>query len=56
MSTEWITGNRFLSWEEMQVNAVYIRDYLIEDGWSLNSIAGMLGNMQSESTINKVLT
>lgn len=52
MSTEWITGNRFLSWEEMQVNAVYIRDYLIEDGWTLNSIAGMLGNMQSESTIN----
>lgn len=52
MSTEWITGNRFLSIDEMKINAVFIRDYLIVDGWTIESICGMLGNMQVESTIN----
>ena len=36
----------------MQDNALLIRDYLINDGWSIESIAGMLGNMQYESNIN----
>lgn len=52
MSTEWITGNRFLSLSEQQTNATYIRNYLQPDGWTLNAIAGMLGNMETESTIN----
>lgn len=49
---EWITGNRVLSLPERQINATYIRNYLQPDGWTLNSISAMLGNMESESSIN----
>jgi hypothetical protein len=45
-------GNRYLTLEEMQVNAQYIYGYLINSGWTKNAICGMLGNMQTESTIN----
>ena len=38
--------------EEMQNNAVLIWNYFKSQGWTLNSVAAMLGNMQSESTIN----
>lgn len=41
-----------LTTEQMKVNATYITVYLYEKGWSLNAIAGMLGNMQAESSIN----
>ena len=51
----WIGGNRYLSLEEMQNNAVMIRDYFILKGWTLNAICGMLGNIQTESTINPQL-
>lgn len=47
-----ISANRFLTMEEMQNNATYIYWYLSSRGWTLNAIAGMLGNMQTESTIN----
>lgn len=47
-----ISGNRYLTLEEMQNNAKYIYSYLSARGWTLNAIAGMLGNMQTESTIN----
>lgn len=46
------SGNRYLSIAEMTVNAKFIYDYLTIRRWSKNSIAGMLGNMQTESTIN----
>lgn len=36
----------------MTVNAQYILDYFVNQGWTTNSICGMLGNMQTESTIN----
>lgn len=49
---EFITGNRYLSQSEMETNARYIYNYLGSRGWSVNSIAGMLGNMQTESSIN----
>ena len=49
---EWVSANRYLSDPEMQNNAKIIYDYLTEKGWSINAICGMLGNMQSESTIN----
>lgn len=49
------SGNRFLSQTEMQVNARYIYQYLKAKGWTLNAIAGMLGNMQEESTINPAI-
>lgn len=48
----WIKGNRYLSTSEMQNNAKLVYTYLINRGWSLNAISGMLGNMQRESTIN----
>lgn len=41
-----------LSTNQMQINARYIYDYLSNEGWTLNAIAGMLGNLQAESSIN----
>lgn len=41
-----------LTMEQMKVNASYIARYLQGQGWTINAIAGMLGNMQSESSIN----
>lgn len=41
-----------LDLNQMSVNAKYIYKYLSAKGWSLNAIAGMLGNMQAESSIN----
>lgn len=41
-----------LNQEQMQVNATYIYTSLANDGWTLNSVAAMLGNMQVESSIN----
>ena len=38
--------------EKMKVNATYLYGYLIQEGWTVNAISGMLGNMQSESAIN----
>lgn len=49
---EWIKGNRYLNETEMQNNTQIIRAYLVSKGWSLNAIAGLLGNMESESTMN----
>lgn len=52
MDIEPITGNRWLTQAEMETNARYIWNYLGSRGWSINAVAGMLGNMQTESTIN----
>lgn len=49
---EPISANRYLTRAEMQRNAEYIAWYLLQRGWTLNAIAGMLGNMETESTIN----
>lgn len=49
---EWIYGNRYLSQSEMENNARLVWNYFGSLGWTLNSVAGMLGNMQRESTIN----
>ena len=46
------SGNRYLTMAEMRVNAEYIFAYLTRKGWSKNAICGVLGNMQTESTIN----
>ena len=50
--TKWIKGNRYLSTGEMQNNAQIIFNALLLKGWTKNAIAGMLGNVQKESTIN----
>lgn len=49
---EWIYGNRYLSHSEMENNARLVWNYFGSLGWTLNAVAGMLGNMQRESTIN----
>lgn len=46
------SGNFWLSRPQMTVNAQYILDYLFARGWTKNAICGMLGNMETESTIN----
>ena len=48
----WISSNKFLNQTEMQQNAEMVYQYFICRGWSKNAIAGLLGNMQVESTIN----
>lgn len=48
----WIKGNRYLSEDEMKNNALIVKSFLSNKGWTLNAIAGLLGNMQSESTVN----
>ena len=47
-----ISGNRYLTREEMRNNAEYILSWFLERGWTKNAVAGMLGNMETESTIN----
>lgn len=49
---EVITGNFYLTESQMQNNARYIHQWLRAHGWTLNAIAGLLGNMEQESTIN----
>lgn len=51
-ATAWISDNRYLSTAEMQNNAEMVFQYGTAHGWSLNAIAAMCGNMQSESGIN----
>lgn len=41
-----------LTIEQMKINATYIWSALSYQGWTLNAVCGMLGNMQSESAIN----
>lgn len=51
----YYSGNRYLTHDEMKVNAVYIYDYLKQQGWTINAIAGLLGNMETESTMNPAI-
>lgn len=48
----WIQGNRYLSRSEMENNATLLWGDFKSKGWSLNAVCGMLGNMQTESSIN----
>ena len=50
-----ICSNNYLTVAQMTPNAQYILDYLLGKGWTKNAICGVLGNMQSESTINPCL-
>ena len=51
----YVSGNRFLTGAEMRQNAAYIWRYLAPRGWSIGAVAGMLGNMETESTINPAI-
>lgn len=46
------SSNEYLNREQMTVNATYIMSEMTSMGWSKNAVAGMLGNMEVESTIN----
>src|SRR5699024_5740954 len=46
------SSNSYLNKEQMTVNATYIMGEMTAQGWSKNAVAGMLGNMETESTIN----
>lgn len=48
----WIAGNRVLTESEMEHNAIEVWNSFKVWDWTLNAVAGMLGNMQAESTIN----
>lgn len=47
-----IGDNRYLTRDEMHNNAAYIWWFLQQRGWTANAVAGMLGNMEVESSIN----
>jgi surface antigen len=51
---KWIDGDPYNSipGKEMKLNARYIWQYLGSRGWTLNAVAGILGNMETESHIN----
>ena len=48
----WISSNSYLSEAQMENNATIVFERLLAKGWSKNAIAGVLGNMETESTIN----
>lgn len=48
----WTIGNYYLTESQMQGNALEVHSYLSTRGWTLNAVAGILGNMESESNIN----
>lgn len=52
-ANDFISGNYYLSEAEMQHNADLIYNVFSSGyGWTIEAIAGMLGNMEQESTIN----
>lgn len=50
--TDWISKNAYLTQSEMENNARMVWNYFGSRGWSLNAVSAMLGNMETESTIN----
>lgn len=52
MANNWVTSNAYLGTSDQQNNALCVYNWLRTNGWSLNATAAVLGNMQSESTIN----
>ena len=48
----WISSNNYLTESQMQNNASLVYSFLSARGWTANAIAGVLGNMESESNIN----
>ncbi len=48
----FISNNTRLNRADMTINATYIFNKLTIAGWSVNAIAGVLGNLETESSIN----
>ena len=51
----WITSNSYLTQSQMENNAVIIINYYRGLGINDNTIAAILGNMETESTLNPIL-
>lgn len=51
----WISTDTYLSQVHRNINAKKVADYLINLGWTKNAIAGILGNMDVESSMNPAL-
>jgi murein DD-endopeptidase MepM/ murein hydrolase activator NlpD len=49
---DWIGSNKYLSQAEQTINANYIFNSMSANGWTKEAICGILGNMQTESTMN----
>lgn len=47
-----INSNEYLSVSEMYNNALYIAAFFMRQGWTLEAISAILGNMQTESNMN----
>lgn len=52
MANNWVTSNAYLGTSDQQNNALCAWNWFGTNGWTVNAVAAMLGNMQSESTIN----
>lgn len=50
--TNWIAKNAYLTESEMKHNAKLVWQFFSARGWSINAVSAMLGNMETESTIN----
>lgn len=48
----WTISNSYLGESQMRENALEFSAFLSARGWTLNAIAGTLGNIESESTVN----
>ena len=55
VALEPICKNNYLTRGEMTNNAEIFLAYMTADGWTKNAICGMLGNIETESTINPCL-
>ena len=51
----WISTDTYLTQEHRNVNAKLVNKYLKGLGWTRNAIAGILGNMDVESSVNPAL-
>lgn len=52
MANNWVSSNAYLGTSDQQNNAICCWNWFGTNGWTLNAVAAMLGNMQTESTIN----
>ena len=52
MSSWVVNENGAIGSDGMSNNAVIIKDYFYDNGWTMNAIAAIVGNMQVESGIN----
>lgn len=51
----WIASDQYLNQQHRDENAKLIWDYLTNLGWTPQSVAGILGNMDVESSMNPAL-